>query len=108
LRAAPGFAIVRIDVGLNCNPEAKLAVNSALIPEGTRVRVRRGALPLDPSVIGRTGTVADTSEYRAQSYGVILDDEVEIRYFAPDELEVIEERALPPDRLAAKQRRALP
>ena len=72
------------------------------------VRVRRGALPLDPSVIGRTGTVADTSEYRAQSYGVILDDEVEIRYFAPDELEVIEERALPPDRLAAKQRRALP
>lgn len=85
-----------------------MAVNNALIPEGTRVRVRRGMLPLDPAAIGRTGTVADTSEYRAHCYGVILDDEMEMRYFAPAELEVIEERALPPDRAAARQRRALP
>jgi hypothetical protein len=80
----------------------------ALIPQGARVRVRRANLPLDPSAIGRIGTVVDSSEYHAHCYGVILDGEEHVRVFAAAELEVVEELALPPDREAAKQRRALP
>ncbi len=85
-----------------------MAVVGSLIPEGTRVRVRKGALPLDSSAVGRTGTVVEASEYRAHRYGVLLDGDVEARFFAPEELEVIESPALPPEREAAKQRRALP
>jgi hypothetical protein len=85
-----------------------MAVTGALIPQGTRVRIQRGVLPLDPAVVGRTGTVVDASEYRAHSYGVLLDGDAEMRYFAPDELQVVEAPALPPDREAARQRRALP
>lgn len=85
-----------------------MAVVGALIPEGTRVRVRRGSLPLDPAAIGRAGTVVEASEYQAHRYGVLLDGDAEMRYFAPDELEVIEPPALPPEREEAKRRRALP
>jgi len=86
-----------------------MAVTGALIPEGTRVRIQRGMLPLDPAAVGRMGTVVDASEYRAHSYGVLLDGDRETRYFAPDELQVVEAPALlPPDRDAARQRRALP
>ncbi|HEX7051514.1 MAG TPA: hypothetical protein VF188_15010 [Longimicrobiales bacterium] len=85
-----------------------MAVIGALVPEGTRVRVRRGTLPLDPAAIGRTGTVVETSEYRAHCYGVILDGDQETRFFAPAELEVVEAPALPPEREEAKRRRALP
>lgn len=84
-----------------------MAVTGALIPEGSRVRVRRGRFPLDPAVVGRAGTVVSASEYRAYAYGVTLDGEQAVRYFAPEELEVTSER-LPPDREAAKRRRALP
>lgn len=80
----------------------------ALMSSGTRVRVRRAGAPLDPAVVGRTGTVVDSTPYRARSYGVILDGEGEIRMFAPAELEVVERRSLPPDREEAKGRRALP
>jgi len=80
----------------------------ALIPEGTRVRIRRGKLPLDPAAIGRYGTVVESSEYRPHCYGVALDGEREIRIFAADEVEVVDAPALPPDREAARQRRALP
>jgi hypothetical protein len=85
-----------------------MAVTGGLIPMGTRVRVRRGEFPLDPSLVGRSGTVVDTSEYRPHAYGVVLDGDQEQRMFGPDELEVTEERALPPDREAARRRRALP
>jgi len=80
----------------------------ALIPEGTRVRIRRGRFPLDPAAVGRLGTVVESSEYRANCYGVALDGERDIRFFATDEVEVVEAPALPPDREAARQRRALP
>jgi len=93
---------------VNLNPEAKMAVVGALIPEGTRVRIRRGSLPLDPAAIGRTGTVVEASEYRAHCYGVLLDGEQTKRVFTPDELEVLEPVSLSPDRAAAKSRRALP
>jgi len=85
-----------------------MAVIGALVPEGTRVRIRRGALPLDPNLVGRTGILVDASEYHAHCYGVLLDHEAEVRYFAADELEPLEERALPPEREAARRRPALP
>lgn len=85
-----------------------MAITSAPISEGTRVRIRRGVFPIDPVAIGRTGTVVDASEYRAHSYGVVLDGDEEVRFFAPPELEVMEEVALAPEREEAKGRRALP
>lgn len=85
-----------------------MAVVGALIPEGARVRIRRGELPLDPTAIGRMGTVVESTEYQAHRYLVILDGEHEPRVFAPGELERLEEYMLPPDREAARNRRALP
>jgi hypothetical protein len=85
-----------------------MAITGGLIPEGTRIRIRRGQFPVDPSLLGRTGTVVDTSEYRPHAYGVLLDGESEQRFFAPAELEATEERALRADREAAKRRPALP
>lgn len=79
-----------------------------LIPVGGRVRIRRGAAPLDPDIVGRTGTVIDATPYRAHSYGVVLDGERDTRMFAADELEELEELTLPPDREQAKRWRALP
>jgi hypothetical protein len=81
---------------------------ASVIPEGTRVRIRRGRLPLDPAVIGRSGIVADASEYHAYRYGVLLDGTQEQRYFAPDELEVMQQLELPAEREEAKRRPALP
>lgn len=82
--------------------------DGALISSGTRVRVRRANAPLDPAVIGRMGTVVDSTPYRARSYGVVLDGEREMRMFSPAELERGEQPSLPPDREEAKARRALP
>jgi len=79
-----------------------------LIAEGTRVKVKRGRVPQDPAVTGRTGTVVMASEYSTESLGVVLDREQTVRQFMPDELEVMEVLPLPPEREAAKQRRALP
>lgn len=81
---------------------------NALISPGTRVRIRRGAYPIDAAMLGRTGVVVDASPYRAHAYGVVLDGEGEPRIFSPDELERIETPTLPPDRRDAKRRRALP
>lgn len=82
---------------------------NALIPQGTRVRIRRGAFPLKAAMVGRTGVVVDTSAYRPEAYGVVLDGEREPRMFAPEEIEVAGTRlTLPPEREAAKRRRALP
>lgn len=62
-----------------------------LHPQGTRVRVRRGErFPIDPSMIGRTGTVLHLRRGRGDRYGVQLDGEVEVRVFAEDELEALE------------------
>lgn len=86
-----------------------MAIQWVAVPDGTRVRIIQAAeFPQDPAVLGRSGTVVITSEYHAQSLGVVLDGETEPRYFAPRELEVTHEPALPPEREAAKQRRSLP
>lgn len=85
-----------------------MAVPIAVLPEGTRVRVRRGSLPQDPAVSGRSGVVVNASEYRNQALGVVLDGDSAMRYFTPGELEVVEQLPLPPERETAKGRRALP
>ena len=59
--------------------------------QGTRVRVRRGRWPIDPTFLGRTGVIVGTSEYRPDRYGVVLDEEEEMRAFAEDELEPMTE-----------------
>ena len=85
-----------------------MAIRMAALPEGTRVKVRRGPLPQDPAVVGSTGTVVIATEYRDQALGVVLDGEQTTRWFMPGELEVVTEVALPPEREAAKRRPALP
>jgi hypothetical protein len=55
--------------------------------QGTRVRVRRGRFPIDPRLLGRTGLIVETDDYRPDRYGVVLDEETEQREFNEDELE---------------------
>lgn len=83
-------------------------IRNAKLPEGTRVRIQRGSVPQDPALTGRSGVVVQSSEYTAHELGVVLDGEVNVRWFAVDELERTETPALPPDREHAKRRRALP
>jgi hypothetical protein len=85
-----------------------MAIRMAVLPEGTRVRIRRGALPQEPAVTGRTGVVVSATEYRDNAAGIVLDGESTIRYFMPGEIEVVTAVPLPPERESAKQLRALP
>jgi hypothetical protein len=85
-----------------------MAVPIPILPEGTRVRVRRSVIPQDPSLTGRTGVVLKASEYTPHMLTVALDGEPRIEHFAPGELEVAEPLALAPEREAARQRRSLP
>jgi hypothetical protein len=85
-----------------------MAIPIPILPEGTRIRVRRGSVPQDPAVIGRTGMVVHATEYRDNAVGVVLDGEQGVRWLTPGELEVIHGLALPPERESAKQLRALP
>ncbi|HSJ15202.1 MAG TPA: hypothetical protein VK939_12350 [Longimicrobiales bacterium] len=85
-----------------------MAIRMAPLPEGTRVRVVRGALPQDPRSSGRAGTVVAASEYRHNQVGVLLDGEQDVRFFLPAELEVTRELPPPPEREAAKERKPLP
>lgn len=85
-----------------------MAISIPLIPEGTRVKVKRGRVPQDPALTGRAGTVVIANEYRPQAIAIVLDGEQSIRYFMPEELEVTKELPLPPEREEAKLRRALP
>jgi hypothetical protein len=86
-----------------------MAIPWVPIPEGSRVRIRQTQnFPQDPALLGKSGTVMAASEYDPQTVGVTLDATAEVRYFAPEELEITMEPVLPPDREAAKQRRSLP
>ena len=86
-----------------------MAIPWVPIPEGSRVRIRQTQdFPQDPALLGKSGTVMATSEYSPENVGVTLDGSAEVRYFAPQELEVTAEDLLPPEREAAKQRRSLP
>jgi hypothetical protein len=88
--------------------EANMAIPIVALPEGTRVRIVRGAFPQPPHLTGRLGTVVAASEYQPQSVSVVLDGEAAPRVFAPAELEVQSEPARLPEREAAKRRPALP
>ncbi len=85
-----------------------MTVNIPRIPAGARVRVRRGTAPIEADLLGRSGSVIEASEYQVEKLGVVLDGEDEVRMFAPEELEVLQEDLLPPERQQAKLRRALP
>jgi hypothetical protein len=85
-----------------------MAVPIPILPEGTRVRVRRSIVPQDPSLTGRTGVVIRASEYTPHMLTVALDEASRIEHFTPGELEVLEILALPLERESAKRRRALP
>ncbi|MEX0907338.1 MAG: hypothetical protein WD054_03325 [Gemmatimonadota bacterium] len=85
-----------------------MAIPMAVLPEGTRVKIRRSTVPQAPSVIGRTGVVVTATEYRDNAAGVVLDGDSEVRYFTPGELEVTAAVPLPTERETAKQKRALP
>ncbi len=61
-----------------------------LFPEGTRVEVKQGAFPMAADLLGRTGVVVELDDHRPGRYGVILDQETEVRDFSEDELEPIE------------------
>jgi len=64
-----------------------MTLHAPLFPQGTRVTVRSGRLPVDSSALGRTGTVVATDDYRPRHYGVLLDGETTPRDFSQDELE---------------------
>lgn len=81
----------------------------SILQTGTRVKVVRGSMPLEEAVLGREGLVVDASQYRAHRYGVILDGEARVRYFAAAELEAGDTPRLEgEDRQAAKRRLARP
>jgi hypothetical protein len=85
-----------------------MSIPIPILPEGTRIVVRRSVLPQDPAMTGRAGVVIRASEYNPHMIAVALAGERELRYFAPGELEVSERMALPPERQQAKRLRALP
>jgi len=66
-------------------------IRTPLFPRGTRVRIRRGRFPLDPDLVGRTGTVVEVDERRPERLGVVLDGEEEVRGFAEEELVDVEQ-----------------
>ena len=58
-----------------------------IYPQGTRVRVRKGALPQDSALLERTGLVIHALAGSGHRYGVQLDGESQIRVFMEEELE---------------------
>ena len=55
-------------------------------PQGTRVVICRGGLPLEPEVVGRVGTIIRHDSEVEDRYAVQLDGESDLRLFAEDEL----------------------
>ena len=62
-------------------------IRISVYPQGARVRVRRGRYPIDPRLVGKTGLIVDTDDYRPGRYGVVLDEETDQREFTEDEIE---------------------
>lgn len=54
--------------------------------QGTRVKVQRGRFPMDLALIGRTGLIVATDDYRPLRYGVVLDGETQTRDLHEDEI----------------------
>ena len=64
-------------------------VKIQILPQGARVRIRRGRFPLDPTVEGKSGTVVHLLRGNGDRYGVQLDGEAGISVFMEDELEAL-------------------
>jgi hypothetical protein len=62
-------------------------VRIQILPQGARVAIRKGHFPIDPALVGRTGTVIHLMKNSAAKYGIQLDGETQIRVFTEDELE---------------------
>lgn len=77
-------------------------------PQGTRVRVRRADLPLDPDLAGREGVVVHATPYEEERAGVLLDGETDARFFGAAELVEVERPILDPARAAGRARLARP
>ena len=60
--------------------------------EGARVTVTPGHFPLDPGLVGQSGTVVSHDRWAPTRYGVRLDGEAEVRIF--DEAELVGEADL--------------
>jgi hypothetical protein len=58
-----------------------------LHPQGTRVRIRHGDFPIDPTLVGREGTVLVLDGRVPGRYHVQLDGEERLRAFDESELE---------------------
>lgn len=61
-------------------------VQISRFPVGTRVRVHRGRVPIDPALIGREGLVLRHDPSIPTKVGVQLDGEAQIHTFNDDEL----------------------
>jgi|OpeIllAssembly_1097287.scaffolds.fasta_scaffold1447162_2 hypothetical protein len=85
-----------------------MAIRIAPLPEGARVKVVPGSYPQDPVVTGKAGTVVQSSEYRHNQVGVLIDGEAVVRWFMPGELVVTAAPPPPPERELAKERKPLP
>lgn len=88
---------------------AMAITENSIIQRGARVRIRRGPMPSDPTLVGRSGVVVLSSPYDPRKVEVALDGDPEIRSFAPAELEQVSgPEALPPDVEAARKRLSRP
>jgi len=56
---------------------------------GARIRIRRGPVPIDPAMIGRTGFVVRTEPYEPDKIGVVLDGDEEEREFLASEVQAL-------------------
>lgn len=63
-----------------------MTLHAPVYPQGTRVMVRQGRLPMDSRLVGLQGTVVSLDNYRPEHYGVLLDGESKARDFSQDEL----------------------
>ena len=77
-------------------------------PQGTRVRIRRADLPIEPDLVNREGVVVRATPYEPARAGVQLDGESDVRYFGADELVEIERPSVHPGRDDARKRLARP
>ena len=62
-------------------------MRTAVYTPGMRVRIRRGAFPIDDAMVGRTGLIIQVDGVTPVRYGVTLDGESEVREFTEEELE---------------------
>ena len=83
----------RAECGLKptINPAAIDLMRAFIYPQGTRVAIRAGSFPMAPDLIGKTGVVVELDDYRPGRYGVVLDQETQVRDFSEDELEPVQD-----------------